>query len=95
MDDIIRNVLHELGVDQSIPPTWIPHYYISKADPPIGGKRQDGWTCSFCGKHSYIKAEICSGCDSHMENIDEKRKVLKNEKRAKKEKFYNGSCSRD
>lgn len=45
---------------------WRPHYYTSKAIPPIGGKRQEGWCCSICGKHSYSRKEICDGCNTVM-----------------------------
>lgn len=49
---------------------WRPHYYISKAIPPIGGKRQDGWSCSVCGKHSYSRKEICDGCNTVMWKVE-------------------------
>ena len=45
---------------------WKPHYYISKAHLQLGGNIEDGWTCSYCGKHSYVRKEICDGCDSIM-----------------------------
>ncbi len=43
---------------------WKQHYYTSAA--PMGGKYEDGWICSCCGKHSYVRKEICDGCDSIM-----------------------------
>ena len=49
---------------------WRPYYYISKAEPPVGGKRQDGWSCSVCGKHSYSRKEICDGCNTVMWTVD-------------------------
>lgn len=49
---------------------WRPYYYISKAEPPVGGKRQDGWSCSVCGKHSYLRKEICDGCNTVMWTVD-------------------------
>lgn len=69
-DSFINNILKKMGVEPDKPPRWKPHYYISKADPPMGGKRQDGWFCSCCGKHSYTRKNVCDGCDSTMKNIE-------------------------
>lgn len=72
IDSLIKDILKEMGVDESKPPQWIPHYYDSKGKPPMGGKRQDGWLCSYCGKHSYIRKKTCDGCNSIMENSKER-----------------------
>lgn len=66
IDHTIAKVLKEMGVEPNKPARWKPHYYVSKADPPLGGKRQDGWFCSRCGKHSYARKKVCDGCDSEM-----------------------------
>lgn len=66
IDEIVARVLEKLGVEPTKPARWKQHYYISKAVPPLGGKRPDGWICSNCGKHSYIKSDFCSGCRSKM-----------------------------
>ena len=49
---------------------WRPYYYISKADPPIGGKWQDGWVCSVCQKHSTTRKEVCDGCNTKMWTVN-------------------------
>lgn len=66
IDSIANACLKEMGCEPDKPARWLPHYYFSKAKPPIGGKRQDGWICSHCGKHSYWRASICDGCKSKM-----------------------------
>lgn len=68
LDGIIADVLKGLGVEPDKQARWLPYYYFSKAAPPIGGKRQDGWICSHCGKHSYRKASVCDGCKKIMTN---------------------------
>ena len=65
-DSLIDGILRDMGVEPSKPARWKPYYYISKAAPPIGGKRQDGWFCSRCGKHSWTKGKVCDGCNSQM-----------------------------
>ena len=52
------------------PPHWVQDYYISKANPPVGGKYPDGFICSCCLKKSYSKKESCDGCGSVMVNSD-------------------------
>lgn len=74
MESLIASVLREMGVEPNKPARWKPHYYISNAAPPIGGKRQDGWICSKCGKHSYVKKNVCDGCNSQMPTESEDTK---------------------
>lgn len=66
IDSLVNSVLKEMGVKPNEPARWIEHYYISQAAPPIGGKRLDGYICSKCGKHSYVKRSVCDGCNSQM-----------------------------
>lgn len=47
---------------------WRRHYYISSS--PMGGKYEDGWICSVCGKHSYLRKEICDGCNTIMWKVE-------------------------
>lgn len=47
---------------------WKRHYYVSQS--LMGGKYEDGWICSVCGKHSYSRKEICDGCNTVMWKVD-------------------------
>ena len=58
----IDEILKEMGVEPNKPAQWKPHYYNSK----FFGSREDGWICSKCGKHSYVKSNVCDGCNSQM-----------------------------
>lgn len=71
IDSLVTSVLREMGVDPNKPARWMQRYYISTADPPVGGKRPDGWNCSKCGKYSYYKASVCEGCNSQMSTESE------------------------
>lgn len=68
IDCALDKIMKERGIDPTKPAKWKQDYYISKADPPIGGKRKDGWYCSKCGKKSYVRTPICSGCNSKITN---------------------------
>ena len=65
-DSFVNGILKDMGVNPNQPPHWIQQYYISKADPPIGGKTPDGYMCSFCGRKSYSKLNKCDACNSIM-----------------------------
>ena len=64
IDIMIEKILNKMGVDQSQPPHWIQKMYKSKSI--LEYERPDGYTCSYCGKHSYLKKEKCDGCNSIM-----------------------------
>lgn len=64
-ESMIDEILKEMGVEPNKPARWKPHYYTSMSVPPA--KRQEGWFCSKCGKHSWVKRNVCDGCDSHMQ----------------------------
>lgn len=64
--NVMDRVINDIGGKPSRPAKWKQHYYISQAAPPIGGKREDGWVCSYCGKHSWTKKKVCDGCNSYM-----------------------------
>ena len=61
-DSFVNGILKEMGCEPEKPARWKPHYYISR----IFGRREDGWICSKCGKHSYVKRSVCDGCNSQM-----------------------------
>ncbi len=68
MEGLIKSILKEMGVDESQPPHWIQHMHKVK-DQTTGElihEIKDGYTCSYCGKHSYWKKEKCDGCNSIM-----------------------------
>ena len=67
-DNLVRGILKDMGVDvdNKKPPHWITQYYHSQSI--YGGKHEDGYMCSRCGKHSWSKKEICDGCNSVMTN---------------------------
>ena len=68
-DAFINDILRKMGVDidKKKPPHWITKYYHSKSI--FGGKYEDGYMCSRCGKHSWNKKDVCDGCNSIMTNI--------------------------
>ncbi len=63
-DGFIDSILREMGVDvdKKKPPQWLKHYHKSNA----GFKYENGYICSWCGKHSHYKKETCDGCKSFM-----------------------------
>jgi hypothetical protein len=68
-DAFINDILRKMGVDidKKKPPHWITKYYHSKSI--FGGKYEDGYMCSRCGKHSWNKKDVCDGCNSIMTNM--------------------------
>lgn len=70
-DDMIKDILKEMGVDRSKPPHWIQkmHKVIDQTTRELVHELKDGYTCSYCGKHSYSKKEKCDGCNSIMEKF--------------------------
>ena len=68
-DAFINDILRKMGVDidKKKPPQWITKYYHSKSI--FGGKYEDGYMCSRCGKHSWNKKDVCDGCNSIMTNM--------------------------
>jgi len=64
--EVLARVLSMCKLDKSKPPIWEPYYPLKDS------KYRNGWTCSCCGKHSFVKKEICEGCDSVMTNAKRK-----------------------
>ena len=62
-DAFIENILKEMGVNPNKQPHWIQQYH----EFPDHSKMKDGYLCSYCGKHSYYRAEKCDGCNSIMQ----------------------------
>lgn len=65
---MIAQILKEMGVDESQPPHWMPHIHktIDQTTGELVREFQDGYMCSYCGKHSWSKKEKCDGCNSIM-----------------------------
>jgi hypothetical protein len=68
-DLYVNGILRDMGVDvdKKKPPHWITQYYHSKSI--FGGKVNDGYMCSRCGKKSYSKKKVCDGCGCVMTNV--------------------------
>lgn len=68
-DTVLNDILRDIGVDVSKRTTahWIQDYYKSKSI--FGGKYEDGYICSCCGKKSWVKKYVCDGCNSLMTNV--------------------------
>ncbi len=64
----IDNILRNMGVDRTIPPKWLPHTHkaIDQRTGEVFKTYPNGYICSYCGKHSWSKKEICTGCNSIM-----------------------------
>lgn len=61
IDEIVAKVMKEMGCDPTKPPHWVQQLRNSAF-----GKVHDGYVCSYCGKHSWTKKEMCDGCNSVM-----------------------------
>jgi hypothetical protein len=69
-DDKLNDILRSMGVDvdKKKSPHWITQYYHSKSI--FGGKYENGYICSQCGKHSWVKKDVCDGCNSVMTKLE-------------------------
>lgn len=63
IDAIVASVCRDMGIDRTRPPQWMPDIYTTGA----GFQVTRGFTCSFCGKHSWVKRKVCDGCKSEMQ----------------------------
>ena len=67
-DALIEKVLKEMGVNRNEPPHWKPniHKVIDQTTGEVVREHQNGYMCSYCGKHSWYKTITCSGCNKTM-----------------------------
>lgn len=70
-DVYVNDILRSMGVDvdKKKPPYWVQCYHKSKSI--FGGKYEDGYMCSRCGKKVYAKEDVCPACNCTMTNVKE------------------------
>lgn len=70
IDMIMKKVLKEMGVDKTKPPHWVVNKdeVIDQTMRKLVREYERGYICSFCGKHSWSKKNMCDGCASTMAN---------------------------
>ena len=67
-DALVEKVLKEMGVNRNEPPHWKPniHKVVDQTTGKVVRERQNGFICSYCGKHSWYTTLTCSGCNKRM-----------------------------
>jgi hypothetical protein len=74
-DSFIAGIMADMGCDGG---KTAPHWVVNtqwgsrKITPKEALWLKNGWLCSVCGKHSWSRYSVCSGCDTRFEEYDEK-----------------------
>ena len=68
IEDLINDVLRQMGVNSKKPAQWIPNIdrLVDESTGEIFREYHRGYICSYCGKHSWSKKEKCDGCGNIM-----------------------------
>ena len=69
IEHLIAGILKEMGVDRNKPPHWMPNVDTvrDRTTGEIVREYKRGYLCSYCGKHSWSKKDMCDGCNSVMQ----------------------------